>query len=575
MESFDYTVPSELMIENYNSRVNKLSSGKVNIIRSWPNIDGIGTKQVPFTMANRTKKLLPIKRYNLSSLVPLNEDGFLIVNIADFNAAASAAPGGLVGLKESLANASNIPLNNWGFYNTVEILWTLYGVYLPPQDYYETNMFSDSNTEWFAQFEDSEFAPQSLIKVTARDNSLGFAGELKLIIMSTNPKQQPAVRNLDYIHNNSTQDAWEITHPDAAGGMAPIIDDILTTITEIDTYDMLGQGKVTLDTLSLSTEFIDSETGGIITVTSNDDRAIGSFDIVVSAPDEYTMDLGQITNDSNPGHLALNTTDIDLRASSLRDHGPRYEYVTQQYIINNYPEYSDRNYFLKTVSITKIDDKTVDFVFVPTGRSSMGELNVTVTWNTTLHLSELSNVDQPGVWEITDPNSVIAGSWSPPMDMLASHMATKIRDVIGGSSISASAFKVIPQPNSTTPEGTASAILKPAGTNNQGFIYFIDGELLVKYPDIGYVHVDPVDLSKLSNHGVPGAWEVEATSLEDFRTKFESQKVEIITQILKGTGVTPNTRNLNIGTTLTGYTYSGGWSEPNLKNSISIYPYIK
>ena len=574
MESFDYTVPSELMIENYNSRVNKLSSGKVNIIRSWPNITGTGLKQVPFTMANKSKLILPVTRYNLASLFPLNEDGFLIVNMSDFDAAVAQLPGGLPILIESLATASNMSVNDWYFYNTAEILWVLFGVFLPPQDYYETNMFSDQNTDWFAQFEDSEFAPESLLKVTARDNSLGFEGELKLIIMSTDPKQQPQVRNLDYIHNNGAQNAWEITHADAAGGMAPIIDDILDTITKIDTYDKLGQGAVTLDTLSLNTEFIDTETGGIITVTSNDERATGSFDIVVYSPTESNMDLAQITNDGTPGHLTLDSEDIGLQVSEMRDYGPRYEYIVQQYIINNYPEYSGVNYFLKVRKIELVDEKTVNFIFSPSSSLAYNELAVTLVWNKILHLSELSNVDQPGVWEITDPNAVTADSWFSPMDMLAGHMATEIREVIGDNSISAGAFEVIPQPNSTTPEGIASAILKPSTSNNQEFRYFIDGQLLVKYPDIGYVEVETLDLSKLSNFGQPGAWEIPATSFEDFKVKFAEQKDTIIANIFKGTGITPDSRSISVTQMLTGYMISGGWGS-NFKNSIMVYPYIK
>lgn len=574
MNNFDYTIPSELMIKNYNSRVEKLSSGKVNIIRSWKNPVGNGLQNVEFTMANKSKLILPVTRYNLASLFPLNEDGFLIVNKSDFDAAVAQIPGGLTALIASLATASNMSVNDWYFYDTVLILWVLFGVFLPPHDYYETSMFSDKNTDWFAQFEDSEFSPESLLKVTARDNSLGFEGELKLIIMSTNPKQQPQVRNLGYIHNNGAQDAWEMTHEDAAGGMAPIIDDILDTITKIDTYDKLGQGAVTLDTLSLNTEFIDTETGGIITVTSNDERATGSFDIIVYSPTESNMDLAQITNDGTPGHLTLDSEDIDLRVSALRDHAPRYEYIVQQYITNNYPEYSGYSYFLKVRKIELVDEKTVNFIFSPSSSFAYNELAVTVVWNKTLHLSELSNVDQPGVWEITDPNAVTDDSWNPPMDMLAYHMATEIRKVINGNSISAGAFEVIPQPNSTTPEGIASAILKPSTSNNQGFKYFIDGQLLVKYPDIGYVEVETLDLSKLSNFDQPGAWEIPATSFEDFKVKFAEQKDTIIANIFRGSGITPDSRNILVTPTLTGYMISGGWGD-NFKNSILIYPYIK
>lgn len=574
MSTFDYTIPSDLMIKNYNNRVNKLSSGKVNVIRSWKNPVGTGITNVEFTMANKTKSIIPIKRFDISTLIPKNEDGYLVLLKSDVDAMADAVVGGKAAMREKLLLASNLDPTSWWVYTITELLWVMYGVFLPPTDYVTTNVFSSADEEdWLAQTTTYDRTVSSMTLVTMKPSSLGFTGQLKIILISDYPYPQNNVRYLEYIENNGS--TWNISHPLASQGMDAIKEEILELVTKVDAFDREGQSISTLDELDLNIDFVNNDTGGTISVTSNDDRATGTLTINVFQSTENTIDLSTITNIDTPGLVELNQPDYQIY-NDVNDNSPRAVYLFQQWIKDTYPDWSGYYSYVKPTLVTRTGDTTIEVVFYPSGSHVIGTVTVIFNFNNALHLSEITNVDNPGVWEITDPNAVTnAYDWQDAMDELTQHIASQISSQLQISSINASVFKATPQPNSDTPDGIASVILTPSETIAADAVFFSDGELLVTYPDVGYVPKKEVNLSLVSNVNEPGIWEIEATSLEDFENKVRLQKANIISTIFKDAGYVPSEWDISVAKSFNSYRMSGTNSAPLIKGELKIYPYIK
>lgn len=574
MSTFDYTIPSELMIKNYNARINKLASGRVNVIRSWKNPVGTGLQDVEFTMANRTKSIIKIMRHDISTLVPLNEAGFLVLKRSDIDAAMAASPGGTVALREKLALASGIDVNEWWGYGDVELLWVMYGVFLPPQEYTMSNAYNlpDVN-EYLAQAEPYGLAPDGISLITMRPSSLGFTGQLKLVILGSNPPSKNRVRDLSTITNGMSD--WTIAHALASEGMEPIVTEILEAVTKVDGFNLEGQSMYRLDELDLTTTFVDEDTGGTITVTSNDDRATGTLIINVFQSHEGIIDLAVLTNVGTPGRVELNQPDFQIY-NSINDNAPRAEYLFQKWVRDTYPEYSGSTYFVKPTLVTKTGDKTIEVEFYPATTSAMGSITVAFNYNNALHLSELTSGDTPGLWEITEPGIVTnAYSWKDAMDELKEHIATTVSSASSISTIRASVFKATPQPNSDTPPGTSSAILTLSDSMPADIVFFADGQLLVTYPDVGYVPKKPVNLSSVTNINEPGVWEIESVNLKDFELKVEQQLPAILAIAFKDAGWTGTERDMFIGKEFNSCVIQGGYGNPLISGILTIYPYIK
>lgn len=574
MSTIDYTVPSDLMIKNYNDRVNKLSSGKVNVIRSWKNPVGTGLSNVEFTMANRTKSIIPIMRYDLSSLVPINEDGYIVLRKSEVDAAIAALPNGQVALREKLLLASGLDPKGWWFYNEVELLWVMYGVFLSPTDYTTTNAYNLPDVDdWLAQTESYNLVPSAMTLVTATPESLGYTGQLKIITISENSYAKKYVKQLSSIVNYF--DKWVITHPLASEGMEPLIDDILQSIEAVDSFGIENTSQYRLSELSLETSFVNNSTGGDITVTSLDDRATGTLKIEVSQSTENTVDLSNITNVDKIGFMEIDQPDFQIY-DNPKDNAPRAKYLFSLWMRENYPELSERYSFGSVTSIIRTGHKTLDVVFAGSDRNTIGSVTVTFNFNNALHLSEMTNIDTPGVWEITDPNAVTNSyDWQDAMDELTHYIATKLTSQLQVSTINASVFKVDIQPNSNTPNGTASVILTPSETVAGSLDFFMDGELLVTYPDVGYVPKKEVNLSLLSNISEPGVWEIEAVNLEDFHSKVQLQKASIISIAFKNVGYMPSEWDIFLAKSFNSYRMIGTNSAPLIKGELRIYPYIK
>ena len=192
-----YPQPSAVALRDYNTRINKQILPDNTTITEWHVSDINGLNAVANVTTNAgVNKTIPIVRKDLSTLFPANEAGYHVVDARWYDKFSGAYDGGQSQVIKLLDDATR--LNHTVGYtpdarleHALAWLWIKKQIYIPITDVTVSDIRTD---EWVVNHGVAE--SKSILDaytVTARDDSLGFVGSVKLVFSAV-----PAVEGFEF-----------------------------------------------------------------------------------------------------------------------------------------------------------------------------------------------------------------------------------------------------------------------------------------------------------------------------------------------------------------------------------------
>lgn len=205
-------IPSEIMLESYNSKIKKLLKYGNKDSITWEIVAGdmAGPSDVVFTLPGGVTKTTSIIRTEISKELPADEDGYVKVDTDSVNLNPE-----LENIQNDIIAASNISKSDFATIYSEEfamsvLIWVSKGIYIPPQDMILTDLEVP---------EPAGVNPVTsivkLTKVTMKSTSLAYVGELTVANTTTGGDSAPPKTveyDLSQITNCGIPGQWNYSH---------------------------------------------------------------------------------------------------------------------------------------------------------------------------------------------------------------------------------------------------------------------------------------------------------------------------------------------------------------------------
>lgn len=304
-------VPSTVMVESYNNKIKRIINYKDDDVVSWTvySSGDAGLTPVSVVLRNGDTKSFDTMRYSLSEVLNPNEDGFVLLNRAAMDIYMQDYPGSEVGFQEKVALASNVDLDNDELLFSSEfehtlLFWGLTNNFIPPQEITVTDISKEQNVIDYIATLGSTFISSS--KVAAKENSLGFIGEVNVLVtndLAFEPPVEEVTRkyDLDKATNCGIPGEWHVYLERETADMSDF--DFEASLSSLMGGELYSPGGLNLYHIDLEKTITHDGVNSTYTITpvdkSIENEAGGTLNIVYK--EQVPLDLSAITNIDEPG----------------------------------------------------------------------------------------------------------------------------------------------------------------------------------------------------------------------------------------------------------------------------------
>lgn len=303
--------PSTVMVESYNNKLEKIINYKDDDILSWT-INGpatAGLVPVAVTLRNGDTKMFNAMRYNLSDILSPNEDGYVLLNRAAMNVYMQDYLDLAVGFQKQIADASGVDLENDEllFSNEFEhtlLFWGITGNFIPPQEISVIDISKSQTVIDYVATLNTNIVSTNTI--AAKENSLGFVGEIKVLVIDDDAFEPPieeVVRkyDLDKATNCGIPGEWHVFLERETADMSDF--DFEVDLTRLMNGEFYIPGGLNITNTELQRTISHDGINTTYTITpvdkSIENEVGGTLDIVYK--EQVPFNLSIITNNDEPG----------------------------------------------------------------------------------------------------------------------------------------------------------------------------------------------------------------------------------------------------------------------------------